>query len=80
MDTLHIGIKAQRAEELFTDIARQARDAMNRAGDDEIPAQFEVSFIATDNDSGEQVHVTVNNDDMERDEVALQDVYLEVDA
>lgn len=79
LNRINIGMKAQRAEEIGMQLAGAARDAMNKAGDDAVPGMFEVELEAVNNDGGEQVMVVLSNDDMERDEVALTDLYVEVD-
>lgn len=79
MDTLHIGMKAEHVEDFATRLVMEARKAIANKRDDDTPAAFEVEFTATDNDSGAQVVMTFTNDDMERDDVAREDIIVEAD-
>lgn len=79
MDTLHIGMRAEYVEDFATRLVMEARKAIANKGDDDTPATFEVEFVATDNDSGAQVTVTFNNDDMEREDVARDEIIVEAD-
>lgn len=79
MDTLSIGMKAEYALELGTRIAEEARTAMMNGESQGAPVTFELTVEATDNQSADQVTVTFSNDDMERDEVARDQIYVDAD-
>jgi hypothetical protein len=79
MDGISIGMKATRAEQLGHELANAARNAIDRSADGETPARFEVTLESRNNDGGEQVIITIGNDDMERGEVTWDEVYVEVD-
>lgn len=78
MERLNIGIRAEFVDEFCQHLQRQARAARENQTEGR-PAHFEVEFEATDNESGDQVMLNINNDDMERDDVKRDEIIVEAD-
>jgi hypothetical protein len=67
---LYIGMRRARAEQLFKELGDAlAKDATN----------FEVELYAK-NERGEDVNINLSNDDMEREDARVEDIYVEYSA
>jgi hypothetical protein len=65
---INIGMKRDRIALLVAELSAAAEKTTG----------IEVTLYGKDNDTGREVMVTISNDDMERDEVATDDIYVEV--